>query len=219
MAFDGIVERLFWRLQREEKRISTLRRLIRAGVILIGVIGTLMIAFGQPQQLVTILGLAGVGLTVAFEDALLSIAGWFLLMGRNGIAMGDWVEINDVVGEVIEVGLFRTVLLETGNWTELGHPTGRKVFCPNTFAFRSTYFNFTSTRKWRWDEIQIALPSDLDPRRVAEELTQVAQQETGGEAAALDYRGATRLRALHAVPTGPVVQLRPGSSGLLICIQ
>lgn len=218
---DKLMEHLSLRLHREESRISTLRRLTRVGCIIAAVIGTLLLAFGRPQQLATILGLAGAGLTVAFEDGLLSMAGWFILMGRNGVAIGDWVEINGVVGEVIEIGLVRTVLLETGNWTEAGHPTGRKVFCPNAFVFRSAYFNFTSTRKWLWDEIQVALPADLDPRSVAEHLAREALGETGmdAEAAALDYRRSVRLRTLHAVPTAPLVQLRPGNSGLLVCIR
>jgi small-conductance mechanosensitive channel len=41
--------------------------------------------------------------------------GWFVLMGKNGIRIGDWVEINGVTGEVIEFGMFHAVLLETGN--------------------------------------------------------------------------------------------------------
>lgn len=220
-AIDSLMVHLAWRLHREEARISTLRRMSRVVCIIAAIIGTLILAFGRPQQLATILGLAGAGLTVAFEDGLLSMAGWFILMGRNGIAIGDWVEINGVVGEVIEIGLVRTVLLETGNWTEAGHPTGRKVFCPNAFVFRSACFNFTSSRKWLWDEIQIALPADLDPRSVTEHLAKDVLGETGmdAEAAALDYRRSVRLRTLHAVPTAPIVQLRPGASGLLLCLR
>ncbi len=218
---DRLMDRLSWRLHREEARISTLRRMSRICCIIAAILGTLLLAFGRPQQLATILGLAGAGLTVAFEDALLSMAGWFILMGRSGIAIGDRVEINGVVGEVIEIGLIRTVLLETGNWTEAGHPTGRKVFCPNVFVFRSAYFNFTSTRKWLWDEIQVALPADVDPRSITEQLTTDVLVETGtdAEAAALDYRRSVRLRALHTVPTAPIVQLRPGAGGLLVCLR
>jgi small-conductance mechanosensitive channel len=39
-------------------------------------------------------------------------------MGRNGIRIGDLVEINGVTGEVVQLGMFYTVLLETGGWTE-----------------------------------------------------------------------------------------------------
>ena len=66
-------------------------------------------------------------------------------MGKNGIRIGDWVEINGVAGEVAEIGLFRTSILESGNWTDQGHPTGRRVSFTNSFAIKGQYFNFTTT--------------------------------------------------------------------------
>ena len=94
----------------------------------------LLVIFGAPDQMPTILGLATAGLTVVFQDFILAFFGWFVLMGKNGIRVGDWVEINGVGGEVVEIGLFRTALLETGNWTDKGHPTGRRVTFINSFA-------------------------------------------------------------------------------------
>ena len=80
----------------------------------------------QPSQMPTILGLAAAGLTVVFQDFILAFFGWFVLMGKNGIRVGDWVEINGVGGEVVEMGLaFRTSLLETGKLDEaMGIPQG-----------------------------------------------------------------------------------------------
>ena len=82
------------------------------------------------------------GLTVMFQDFILAFCGWFVLMGRNGVRVGDWVEIDGVGGEVVEVGLFRTWLLETGTWTANGHPTGRRVSFLKGYAIRGKYFNF-----------------------------------------------------------------------------
>ena len=56
--------------------------------------------FWPPSQVPTILGLATAGVTVVFQDFILAFFGWFVLMGRNGISVGDWVEINSVGGEV-----------------------------------------------------------------------------------------------------------------------
>ena len=118
----------------------------------------LLVIFGAPQQMPTILGLATAGLTVVFQDFILAFCGWFVLMGRNGMRVGDWVEIDGVGGEVVEIGVFRTWLLETGNWTANGHPTGRRVSFLNGYAIRGKYFNFSTAGQWMWDEIKVSIP-------------------------------------------------------------
>ena len=54
-----------------------------------------------------------------------------------------------VGGEVVEISLLRTTLLETGNWTDSGHPTGRKVTFVNSFAIEGHYFNFSTSGQCR----------------------------------------------------------------------
>jgi small-conductance mechanosensitive channel len=89
-------------------------------------------------------------------------------MGKNGIRVGDWVEINGVGGEVVETGVFRTTMLETGNWTDEGHPTGRRVSLMNSFAVRGQSFNFSTTGQWMWDEIRLTILPAEDAYRTIE---------------------------------------------------
>ena len=139
-----LVERFLSDLSPEQKRFRTLRVVIRFTVRAISILLLLFVIFGVPSQLSTILGLAGAGLTVVLKDFIVSFLGWFMLMGRNGIRVGDWVEINGVAGEVVEIGLLRTVLLETGNWADAGQPTGRQVAFLNSYAVEGYYFNFST---------------------------------------------------------------------------
>jgi hypothetical protein len=111
------------------------------------------------------------GLTVVFQNFILAFFGWFVLMGRNGIRVGDWVEINGVAGEVVEVGLFRTTLLETGNWTDKGHPTGRRVRFLNSFAVTGQFFNFSTAGQWMWDEISVNVPAGEGRTRPSRQST------------------------------------------------
>ena len=127
--------------------VSTALQIIALGLIL-------LVILGQPSPLRTFLGLAGAGLTVALKDFIVSFLGWFVLMGRNGIRLGDWVEINGLTGEVAEVGMFHTVLLETGNWTDSAHPTGRRV---------GHYFNFPTTARLLSDELTLVVASSQSP--------------------------------------------------------
>ena len=121
-------------LQADRKRLQQMRVMATIGVQLIGASLILLIIFGPPTQMSTIIGLTTAGLTIVLKDFIVAFFGWFALMGRNGIRVGDWVEINGVGGEVIEIGVLKTVLLEMGNWTSTGHPTGRRVAFVNSFA-------------------------------------------------------------------------------------
>ncbi|HET7100892.1 MAG TPA: mechanosensitive ion channel family protein, partial [Terriglobia bacterium] len=132
MAFafflNRLIEHFFAGLSLQRKQKTTLQAVLRICVRVMVVIVILILVFGKPDNLSTVVGLTGAGLAVALQDFLLSFLGWFVLMGRHGIRVGDWVEINPnaftgVRGEVIEITLFRTVLLETGNWNEPGHLT------------------------------------------------------------------------------------------------
>src|SRR5207249_5791005 len=139
--------------------LAGLRFALQALVVLL----VAVVILGAPSQTPTALGLAGAGLTVALKDFIVGVFGWFVLRGRNGIRVGDWVEINGVVGEVVEISLLRTVLLETGNWTDTGHPTGRKVAFVNSFAIEGHFFNFSTVGQWLWDEVEILVPSSENP--------------------------------------------------------
>ena len=84
--------------------LHTLRMIISLGILIVeALLMVLLVVFGAPSQVPTILGLATAGLTVVFQDFILAFFGWFVLMGRNGIRVGDWVEINGVGGEVVEI--------------------------------------------------------------------------------------------------------------------
>ena len=149
-------------------------------------LGILFVVFGAPSQTPTVLGLAGAGLTVALKDFLVAFIGWFVLMGKNGIRVGDWVEINGVAGEVVEISLLRTVLLETGNWAETGHPTGRKVAFVNSFAIEGHFFNFSTTGQWLWDEITLTVPVKADPYLIVAGVQKLVLEQTEASARAAE---------------------------------
>lgn len=216
-----LIDRLFTGFSTENKRIDTLRAVVKFAVQALGALVILFIILGMPTQTTTVLGLAGAGLTVAMKDFIVAFFGWFILMGRNGIRVGDWVEINGVSGEVVEVGLLKTVLLETGNWTDASHPTGRRVSFVNSFAIEGHFFNFTSSGQWMWDELQVLIPSNQDPYAVIDGIQKLVEQETAANAAKAEAEWretASRYRAksLSAVPG---LSVRPTGSGIEVRVR
>jgi small-conductance mechanosensitive channel len=205
----------------EQTRFRTLRIIVHFALRAVGFALILLVIFGVPSQLSTVLGLAGAGLTVALQDFIISFLGWFVLMGRNGMRVGDWVEINGVAGEVMEIGLLRTVLLETGNWAEAGHPTGRKVAMMNSYAIQGHFFNFSTSGQWLWDEIQVTVPAAEDPYPVITAIRQMVVKETEAEtrAAEQEWKQATNRYRVEAVSAEPAVNLRPTGAGVEVHVR
>jgi small-conductance mechanosensitive channel len=169
----------------------------------------------------TFLGLAGAGLTVALKDFIVSFFGWFVLMGRNGIRLGDWVEINGVTGEVVELGMFHTVLLETGNWTDSGHPTGRRVTFTNSFAIEGHYFNFSTSGQWLWDQLTLVVASGQNPYPMVEAMQKTVLKATAESAgqAEKEWQHAAHSRDMSALSAAPAINVKPVSGGVEIAVR
>jgi small-conductance mechanosensitive channel len=219
--FNVGIDRYLAGLASAHARLHTLRGVIHSTAQAAGVLLILLVVLGVPRQLGTILGLAGAGLTVALKDFVLAFFGWFALMGKHGLRVGDWVEINGVAGEVVEINLMRTVLLETGNGVGSGHPTGRKVAFVNSYAIEGHFFNFTTNGQWLWDELQLSVPPDLDPYPLLERIqaTLTKETESNARAAEQEWQSATAGYKVRAASATPAVTLRPTATGVEIHVR
>ncbi len=221
VAASAFVHYLAERESLDGRRMRTLSRILRLVVQVLAFLAILLVVFGPPQQLSTVIGLTTAGLTVALQDFILGFVGWFLLMGRNGLGVGDIVEINSVTGDVVEIGIFRTTLLETGNWTAKGHPTGRRVAFNNKFAISGQFFNFSTAGQWMWDELTVTVPTGQDPRAAIDRVQKVVADETGDDAqlAEAEWRRSSLQRGLSQFSASPDVNLRPSSAGFDLVVR
>lgn len=183
-----------------------------------GLVAIVLIALGVPGQITTVLGLAGAGLTVALKDFIVAFFGWFVLMGRNGIRVGDWVEIKGVCGEVVEIGLLRTVLLETGNWSDAAHPTGRRVAFVNSFAIEGHFFNFSTSGQWMWDELKVLVPPGEDPYPIMDGVQKLVEKETiaNAQVAEEEWKKTHARYRVKAFSVMPSLNVAPTANGIEI---
>jgi small-conductance mechanosensitive channel len=216
-----MIDRYFVELSADKRRLVTLRAVVWFAVQAVGVLLAAFVVFGMPSQTPTVLGLAGAGLTVALKDFIVGFVGWFVLMGRNGIRVGDWVEINGVGGEVVEISLLRTTLLETGNWTDSGHPTGRKVTFVNSFAIEGHYFNFSTSGQWLWDELTVSVPGGQNPYPVIEAIQKlvVEETETNAHMAEEEWQKASTRYRVQNFSAKPAINLRPTGGGVEVHVR
>jgi small-conductance mechanosensitive channel len=219
--FDSWLKRLLSKARLDSRQADTLHAVISTGLQIIALGLVLLVIFGPPSQFGTILGLAGAGLTVALKDFIVSFFGWFVLMGRNGIRLGDWVEINGVTGEVVELGMFHTVLLETGNWTDSGHPTGRRVTFTNSFAIEGHYFNFSTSGQWLWDQLTLVVASSQNPYPIVEAVQKTLLEATAESAgqAEKEWQHAAHSRNMSALSAAPAINVKPVGGGVEIAVR
>lgn len=219
--FSSWMDSLVKSLPMDRRQVESLRTVVRVSSQIFGLFMILLVIFGPPGQLGTFLGLAGAGLTVALKDFIVGFIGWFVLMGKNGIRLGDWVEINGVTGEVVQIGPFHTVLLETGNWTDSGHPTGRRVTFTNSYAIEGHYFNFTTTGQWLWDELQVVLPAGQDSYplidAIHKKVTEATREST--LVAARELQSGGNSQELGSFSAEPAISVKPVVGGIEVSVR
>jgi small-conductance mechanosensitive channel len=124
-------------------------------------------------------GVAGAGVAVALQDVLASIAGAFSIGFSKLYAVGDRIQIGDTRGDVIDIGLLRTTLLETGNWVSKDLYNGRIVRIPNSTVLKGSVFNYSQGFHFIWDEIKVLLTTTSDFQLAKEMLLRVAKEAIG----------------------------------------
>jgi small-conductance mechanosensitive channel len=125
------------------------------------------------------IGVIGAGVAVALQDVVASVAGAFSIGFSKLYAVGDRVQIGDTRGDVIDIGLLRTTLMETGNWVNLDVYNGRLVRIPNSTVLKVSVFNYSQGFRFVWDEIKVVLSVTSDCQLTREMLLRVAKASVG----------------------------------------
>jgi hypothetical protein len=157
-------------------------RTILMWAVIIAIVGLSFVT--EISSFATFAGLITAGVAVAMQSVLVSIVGYFFLIGKYGIRVGDRVQIGAVVGEVMDLGLVRMHLMEYHDQGPLG-PTGRVVAFPNLIVFQATggLFKQMPGVNLSWHEISLPLPQVADYAALKQQLLTAVRTITD------EYRG------------------------------
>jgi len=214
------VQRAFSRVALERRQMHTFRGMTLFVIQAAAFVAILLVVFGVPTNLGTMLALITAGVTVVMQDFILAFFGWFVLMGRNGIRPGDWVEIDGVSGEVVDISVFHTVLLEMGSGADAGHPTGRRASFMNNYAIRGHFFNFSTAGQWMWDEIEVQIAGP-DPYAKAEALQKIVAGQTADNmrVAEGEWNRVAPYYVKKSFSARPAMSVRPAGAGVAVSVR
>lgn len=136
---------------------------------------------GSGGEVAITLSVVGAGLAFALQQPLVSLAGWLYLITNRPYDVGDRIEINGVSGDVIDIRLFKTVLMESNlESARLGSTqnTGRVVEFPNANLFSYNLMNYTQGFAFVWNEYSVLITFESNWKKALEALKQIIVQET-----------------------------------------
>jgi small-conductance mechanosensitive channel len=119
------------------------------------------------------LGVAGVGIAFALQEVITSIAGWAAINFANFYKTGDRIQLGGIKGDVIDIGILRTTLMELGEWVKSDLYTGRIVRIANSFVFKEPVFNYSVDFPFLWDEITVPVTYASEHRLAREILEKI----------------------------------------------
>jgi small-conductance mechanosensitive channel len=148
--------------------------LLRRIVLWIGI--AIVVAFTFASELgsvVTFAGLITAGVAVALQNVIVSIVGYFFLIGKFGIRVGDRVQVSGVTGEVVDIGLVRFHLMELGSGAADLQPTGRVVAFSNSIVFQpsSGLFKQIPGTSFLWHEVTLTFAPEMDYHLIQQRIT------------------------------------------------
>jgi small-conductance mechanosensitive channel len=202
-----------------------LRYRSRKMVVFLGYILILLFLAGvfsnQLHSVVVALGVASAGIAFALQEVIVSIAGWLAISSGRFYKIGDRVQLSGTVGDVIDIGIFSTTLMEIGEWINGDQYSGRVVRIANSFVFTEPVFNYSADFPFLWDEIVLPVKYGSDIQLTRSLLQRVAEQVVGAfsEPAKSHWKKMYNKYRLEHENTDPVVTLAANDNWLQFTLR
>ncbi|MEO8444176.1 MAG: mechanosensitive ion channel family protein [Gammaproteobacteria bacterium] len=155
------------------------------------------------------LGVAGAGIAFALQEVIASVAGWAAISFGRFYDVGDRVQVGGIKGDVIDIGILRTTLMEIGEWVNGDLYNGRIVRVANSYVFKDPVFNYSGDLPFLWDEITVPVRYGSDWQLTRGMITGVLQEVCGETAPRFRsaWDGAVRKYALEDARIDPMVTI------------
>lgn len=193
---------------RADARYRARKFVVFAGYI-VGILFLVILFEDRLGRVSLALGVAGAGVVLALQDVIASFAGWCAIGFSRLYTVGDRVQIADTRGDVIDISILRTTMLETGNWVSGDLHNGRIARIPNAAVLKGPVFNYSQEFRFVWDEIKVTLTAGSDHTIARTMLLEVAHEAVAVfmQEARHSWKGVTDNYRIENPDLEPIVAL------------
>ena len=183
------------------------RKWIQYGRIVIIILILLLTWLKDFSSITTILGFTSAGLALALHPVLINIAGWLLIIVKKPINIGDRIEYQSIKGDVIDIQMFYTLILEVGNWVDGDQSTGRVVSIPNGKIFTENYFSTTIGFNGIWNEVKILITFDSNKEKAKKIIMAIANELIDEDVLSTIRKEQIKMSKKYAIKPGKVTPI------------
>ena len=203
-------QRALGRYVEDSQRRYRLKKLVAFGGYVVAILLLSIVFSDKLAGLTVLLGVLGAGIAFALQEVIVSVAGWVALSFGRLYDVGDRVQVGGIKGDVIDIGVLRTTLMECGGWINGDQYNGRVVRVANSFIFKEPVYNYSSDFPFLWDEITIPVRYGSNYEMARQGFQQVLDDLTGEHARQLkgDWRKMTDKYLLEDAQLTPIVSLK-----------
>jgi small-conductance mechanosensitive channel len=181
VVFQILTSRVLLPLFYRNETLFLARRLVRYLITALSVAVLIGFLFDDLSVVVTMLGVVSAALVISLQDVCTSVFGWFVIMAGGKLHIGDRLEVDGTRGDVIDIQLLRTTLVEINGWLGFDQPTGRVILVPNNFIFKHKVFNFTHGHPFIWQKIDVTVTFSTPIASALLLFQRVLEEETQDE--------------------------------------
>ncbi|MCD6246410.1 mechanosensitive ion channel [candidate division WOR-3 bacterium] len=169
----------------------------------------------------TVVSILGAGIAVALQEVILALAGWFFIIIRHPFDIGDRIEIENIIGDVIDIRLFQFSVLEVKGDNFGKQSTARIINFPNSVVFKNPVFNSTKEFDYIWDEMAITLTYESNWKLAERELKRFIEKITEGneENIRKQMKNSKNRYPIEYTYLSPKIYVSIVDSGILIVIR
>jgi small-conductance mechanosensitive channel len=210
VVFVRYTQRALGRYIDDSQRRYRLRKLVTIGGYIFALVLVSVVYSDKLSGLTVMFGVLGAGIAFALQEVIVGAAGWIALAFGRLYDVGDRIQLGGIKGDVIDIGVLRTTLMECGGWINGDQYNGRVVRVANSFIFKEPVFNYSSDFPFLWDEIIVPVRYGSNYEKARQEFQRVLDEITGEHARQLkgDWRKMTNKYMLEDAQLEPMVTLK-----------